>query len=71
MIGDHYLSVRTWRPDFDSFSDVLTSLTVWVRFPCLPIEYYDANLLLRIGSKLRKPIKVDTNTNLVTRDRYA
>lgn len=46
-------------------------LTTWVRFPRLPLEYYDTYLLLRIGEKIRKLIKIDTNTSLVTRGYFA
>lgn len=71
IIADHYLTIRQWCPEFDPFQDVLERLTVWVRFPCLPIEYYDEELLLRIARKIGEPVKVDSNTSLVTRGHFA
>ena len=38
MIVNHYLTVRQWHhPN----QNTLGSLLVWVRIPCLPIEYFD------------------------------
>ncbi|XP_021615788.1 uncharacterized protein LOC110617362 [Manihot esculenta] len=52
-------------------ANALERLIVWARIPCLPIEYYNDEFLLRIGSLLEKPIKVDRNTSMVSRGHYA
>ena len=71
MIANHYLTVRRWHPEFDPYAaNALERLTVWARIPCLPIEYYNDEFLLRIGSLLGKPIKVDRNTSMVSRGHY-
>ena len=62
MIGDHYLVVQRWRPEFSVGEDTPRRIAVWVRIPRLPIEYYDKHILWRIGNKLGKTIKVDYNT---------
>lgn len=59
MVLDHYLIVKEWRPNFDPFTDTTESMLVWVRFPCLSIEYYDSDFLMRLGEKIGKPIRVD------------
>ncbi|EEF29789.1 conserved hypothetical protein [Ricinus communis] len=38
-----------------------------VRFPCLPIEYYNELFFWRVGEKIGKPIKIDANTSDVSR----
>lgn len=71
MIADHYLIVRRWCPNFDPFNEKIESLTVWIRFLCLPIEYYDEGFLMKVGAKMVKPIRVNMNTSLVNRGHYA
>ncbi|OMO49678.1 hypothetical protein COLO4_38451 [Corchorus olitorius] len=51
----------------DSFS----RLAVWIQLPELPIEYYDAQVLYKIGSLIGKPIKIDAHTGSANRGRYA
>ncbi|XP_021611705.1 uncharacterized protein LOC110614472 [Manihot esculenta] len=71
VIADHYLTICRWCPEFDPFQATFEKLTVWIQFPCLPIEYYDENFLMRVGAKVGKPIRVDTRTSLVSRGRFA
>jgi len=47
------------------------SILMWVRFPELPIEYYDKSALFEIAKLLRKPFKVDYATDSISRGRYA
>ena len=39
MIFQYYLIVRKWQPNFDPNQSSLRNLLVWVRIPCLLIEY--------------------------------
>lgn len=39
---DHYLVVKEWAPDFDPVTEKTDKIIVWMRFPCLPIEYFDS-----------------------------
>ena len=71
MIFNHYLTVSQWQPNFDTNQNLLGNLLVWVRIPCLPIEYFDFNFLMRVGSKLGKLVKVDDATSVVSRGHYA
>lgn len=68
---DHCLAVKEWEPDFDPITDKTERLLVWVRFPCLPVEYYDYEFLMRLGEKIGKPKKVDQATSLVSRGKFA
>ncbi|XP_073015397.1 uncharacterized protein [Primulina eburnea] len=71
MVLDHYLIVKEWSPNFDPRSDSTEKLLVWVRFPCLPIEYYDQEFLMKIGNKIGRPIRVDQATSMVSRGKFA
>lgn len=64
MIADHYLTIQKWRPDFDPEEEDIRRVAVWVRFPGLPIEYYDELFLCRLGDRIGKTIQVDTTTAL-------
>ncbi|WJX44958.1 hypothetical protein P8452_31879 [Trifolium repens] len=71
MIYDHYLSVSKWSPDFNPTTDRIEKMAVWVRFSGIPIEYYDKNILSIIGNRIGRTIKVDRNTLLQERGKYA
>lgn len=68
---DHYLIVKEWYPDFDPMTDKTKKMIVWVRFPGLPLEYYDNELLFRIGEKIGRPIRIDSTTSLTSRGKFA
>lgn len=68
---DHYLVVKEWAPDFDPMTDRTEKLIVWVRFPCLPIEYFDWKFLKKVGEKIGRPIRADQNTGTTARGRFA
>lgn len=71
MIMDHYLIVKEWSPNFDPMTDKTEKVIVWVRFPGLPMEYYDNEFLFRIGEKIGRPIRIDSATSLTTRGKFA
>lgn len=48
-------------------TDSTQKLLVWVRFPCLPIEYYDYEFLMKVGREIGEPKKVDQATSLASR----
>ena len=70
-IFNHYLTVKQWQHDFDPNQSTLRSLLVWVRIPCLPIECFDYNFLMKVGSKIEIPIRVDKATSSVSRGNFA
>lgn len=62
MILDHYLIVNHWTLNFDTTVENTKKLLVWVRFPTLPIEYYNREFLMKVGEKIGKAIRVDHTT---------
>ncbi|XP_031106271.1 uncharacterized protein LOC116010917 [Ipomoea triloba] len=71
MVLNHNLIVKEWMPNFDPFTDSTEKVIVWVRFPCLLVEYYDYKFLMKVAGKIGMPITIDTATSLVSRARFA
>ncbi|KAI8008512.1 hypothetical protein LOK49_LG07G02816 [Camellia lanceoleosa] len=68
---DHYVIVRRWQQDFKSNEAEEDTTTMWVRFPNLPIEYYNEKVLFHIGKVLGTPLKIGINTVMAARGKYA
>ncbi|KAL7166469.1 hypothetical protein ACSBR2_037192 [Camellia fascicularis] len=71
IIMDHYLTVRRWEPDFKPSETGEVATALWVRFPQLPIEHYNEKVLFHIAKAIGKPLKIDLNTVMSARGRYA
>ncbi|KAJ1428156.1 Zinc finger, CCHC-type [Sesbania bispinosa] len=69
LISGHYLVMQKWQPHFFPGEDELKRVAVWVRVPGLPMEFYDREILWKIGNMLGKTVRVDSNT-LKPRDGY-
>ena len=68
MLGDNYLVIREWIPNFVPEEDTIRRLTAWVRIPRFSVEYFNKHFLLRkIGCKIGKVIRVDDTTVNVAR----
>ena len=42
FLGEHFLSIRPWEPNFKAEMANVLSIAVWIRFNGLFIEYYEA-----------------------------
>ncbi|GKV18314.1 hypothetical protein SLEP1_g28712 [Rubroshorea leprosula] len=71
FIGPHFLTVRRWEPSFDPAKATFKTTTIWARLPHLPIEYYDVQILERIGNMLGTPLRLDAYTAHQSRGQYA
>ena len=71
FIGEHFLSIRPWEPNFRPESTNVTSVAVWIRLNGLPIEYYNSEALLQIGKSIGNVLRVDTHTANEARGRFA
>ncbi|XP_019251122.1 PREDICTED: uncharacterized protein LOC109230041 [Nicotiana attenuata] len=49
----------------------LLSIAIWIRLPQLPREFYDQDILEKVGRKLGKLLKIDQCTSSTLRGRYA
>ena len=71
FIGENFLSIRPWEPNFKPATAVVSLVAVWVRLNELSIEYYDPEALLIIGQAIGNVLRIDTHTASGTRGRYA
>ncbi|XP_019255049.1 PREDICTED: uncharacterized protein LOC109233623 [Nicotiana attenuata] len=71
FISGNFLSVRRWEPKFVPQEATLSFTAIWVRLPQLPTEFYDKEVLEKVGRKLGKLLKIDTCTSATLRGRYA
>ncbi|KAL7240588.1 hypothetical protein ACSBR2_006279 [Camellia fascicularis] len=71
VIMDHYRTVRRWEPNFKPSEALETTTAIWVRFPELPIEYYQEKVLYAIVKSIGKPLKIDWTTAMATRGKFA
>ena len=71
FIGDHFLAIKPWEPYFKASGENLSSVAVWVRFPELPIKFYDLEVLKEIGSAIGPILRIDSYTATGSRGSYA
>ncbi|XP_019248319.1 PREDICTED: uncharacterized protein LOC109227574 [Nicotiana attenuata] len=71
FISGSFLSVRKWEPKFVPQEATLTSNAIWIRLPQLPTEFYDQDILEKVGRKLGKLLKIDHCTSSTLRGRCA
>nr|POE88721.1 hypothetical protein CFP56_39220 [Quercus suber] len=71
FIGGHFLAIRPWEPYFKASEAKLTSVAVWIRFPELPIEFYDRSVLKEIGNAIGPVLRIDAYTASGSRGNYA
>lgn len=71
FIGEQFLSIRPWEPNFKSSTTNVSSIVVWIRLNELPIEYYEVEVLKKIGNSIGKVLQINTHTTAEARGRFA
>nr|POF11331.1 hypothetical protein CFP56_55570 [Quercus suber] len=71
FIGGHFLAIRPWEPYFKASEAKLNFVAVWIRFPELPIEFYDRDVLKEIGSAIGPMLRIDSYTASGSKGSYA
>lgn len=71
VIAGHYLSVQSWKLNFNPFQDQIKQMAIWIRLPSFPFEYYQSDLLFRIGNLIGKTLKVDRMTEMAQHGKFA
>ncbi|XP_028769767.1 uncharacterized protein LOC114727234 [Neltuma alba] len=63
MIGDHYLLVQRWRPNFNPWrADQQKRIAAWIRIPDLPVKLYNVESLWQLGNLVGRTLKIDRTT---------
>ena len=71
FIGEHYLTIRPWVPNFIPSEANCSSVAVWIQLPELPLEYYEESVLKDIGKAIGPVLRIGTQTTSEVRGRYA
>ena len=71
FVGEHFLAIKPWEPHFKAFEASFTSVAVWIRFPELPIEFYEPSVLRELGSAIGPVLRIDSYTASGSRASYA
>ncbi|XP_070014690.1 uncharacterized protein [Nicotiana sylvestris] len=66
-----FLSVQRWIPNFVASKATQSYTAIWIRLPQLPTEFYDKEILQKVGSSIGRLLKVDACTSVALRGRYA
>ncbi|KAI9090628.1 hypothetical protein K1719_028481 [Acacia pycnantha] len=71
VIFGHYLTVQPWTLEFYPHSQFASQVMAWIRIPGLPAKYYKKSVIRAIGEVLGKVIRIDYNTVLGERGKFA
>lgn len=71
LVSNHYLTIQKWHPTFDAKAKLINNVAVWVRIPQLPIQFFNKKFLAKVGNCLGKTLRMDKNTLVATRRKYA
>ncbi|CAN0870547.1 hypothetical protein LINGRAHAP2_LOCUS9562 [Linum grandiflorum] len=69
--GSSHLSIQRWTPDFFPSTARITKIATWIKLSELPLHHYNDNSLYAIASCIGVPLKLDHQTALVSRGKYA
>ena len=71
FVGQHFLAIRKWEPEFKAEEASLSFVAVWIRLFELPIEFYDPIILKKIGRAIGLVLHIDTHTANGARGHFA
>ncbi|XP_019232333.1 PREDICTED: uncharacterized protein LOC109213040 [Nicotiana attenuata] len=54
FVSGNLLSLRKWEPNFVPQEATLSTIAIWICLPQLPKEFYDKEILEKVGRKLGK-----------------
>ncbi|XVF06754.1 hypothetical protein REPUB_Repub06bG0077800 [Reevesia pubescens] len=60
-----------WTPGFRSEEATINSVATWVRFPGMLLEFYDGDVLRRMGNEIGKAVRIDRTTSFMLRGKFA
>ncbi|MBA0694676.1 hypothetical protein Goari_004952, partial [Gossypium aridum] len=59
------------KPNFHPTMGTIASIAVWIQLLGLPLEYFNEEVLVKVGKLVGRPIKLDSNTVYTTRGKFA
>ncbi|XP_050289775.1 uncharacterized protein LOC126727921 [Quercus robur] len=71
FIGQHFLAIKAWEPEFKASTTNFSQVAIWIRLPELAIEFYDPVILKKIRSMIGPVLRIDGHIATNTRGRFA
>ncbi|CAN0830964.1 hypothetical protein LINGRAPRIM_LOCUS3434 [Linum grandiflorum] len=71
MLGETYLTVHRWHKGFNPWDSTITKTLMWIQLPDLQVEFYHPEAVMRITSRIGKPVRVDRATKEGAPAKYA
>ncbi|KAF3664896.1 hypothetical protein FXO38_09877 [Capsicum annuum] len=71
FVQNGYFSVQRWEPKFVASKAKEAYTALWLRLLKLPSEFYDFEILRKVGDRVGLLLRVDTCTSMTSRERYA
>nr|POE91943.1 hypothetical protein CFP56_54296 [Quercus suber] len=71
FVGQQFLAIRKWEPEFKAEEASLSSVAAWIRLPGLLIEFYEPTILKKVGSAIGPVLRIDSYTANGARGRFA
>lgn len=71
FIGENFTAIKPQELYFKASEATFSSVAVWIRFPELPIEFYDPVVLRKVGSAIGLVLRIDSYTTSGSRVSYA
>ena len=68
LSGNIFLAIKPWEPYFKASKATFSSVAILVRFPKLPIEFYDSSVLREIGLAIGSVLRIDSYTTSGSRE---
>lgn len=62
FIGQQFLTIQLWELKFKASTTSFSSVVVWIRLLELPIEFYDPEVLRKIGEAIGPVLRIDAHT---------
>ncbi|KAJ4837446.1 hypothetical protein Tsubulata_023175 [Turnera subulata] len=70
-VGDHVVAVKRWVPHFDPDIATIDKAVGCVQISKLELAYYDRELLMRVGNRIGKFLRIENATLLASRCNFA
>lgn len=70
FVAGVYLSIRLWEPNFVPTNSSMEFTAIWVRLPHPPTEFYDGQVLAKVGKSIGKLLKIDACKSATLRGWY-
>ena len=70
-MGENYLLVRKWEPEFQAAKAQVSSMAIWIRLAELPIEFFHPDILRVVGNTIGTFLHIENITTLVAKGCFA